>query len=210
MEAVDPNDREKSRLIFENRDESDEENCCAIFRLKIENVDRLFALKTPRFNETSMPWTLTVFKCSGALKVRLHSKDNESTKSVHVTLVSSVDGTNKNKCFQPTGNIQQQKLISWTELVKPTNGFIKTNSITIDVTITTDGINQLIAESKPAIKLECAICFEDIQDCNISSVACGHLFCTACIKAYVKEHGACPSCKKAAVEKDLRRTYLPM
>lgn len=226
IEGVDPNDLMKSRMIFENPYKSCDEICRAIFQLTIKNVDRLVAVQTPTFNKENMPWTVMVFKdrsdglsvrLSWSLKVKYTAR--LAAKTLHIKLVPSMDIADSKelapvKCIRPSQNYTTQRLISWTELLDPENGFIKDNSITINVEVKADGINgdseELIQVAKTTVKqLECVICFDNIEDKEISSVACGHLFCTVCITKYVKDRGACPSCQRPASENDLRRTYLP-
>lgn len=216
IESVNPNDANESRLVFRNSYKSCEENCHAVFLLIIENVERLMAVRSPLFNERSMPWKLTVFKRhQGILSVRLRSKLNTPDKIVRIRLVPWDDSSNSNTKFEtkyirPSCNYQTETLISWTELMKPENGFIKNNSIMVSAEVMDDGINALIRESKSLPRLECPVCFENIQDKDISSVVCGHQFCTPCIRQYVEDRGECPSCQKPAVVNDLRRMYLPM
>jgi len=53
---------------------------------------------------------------------------------------------------------------------------------------------------------ECPVCME--EQSHLSSVPCGHLFCTSCIRAALKADKRCPVCRSSARETDLRRTFL--
>jgi len=52
---------------------------------------------------------------------------------------------------------------------------------------------------------ECPVCMEDQS--HLSSVPCGHLFCTSCIRAALKADRRCPVCRSLAQEADLRRIF---
>ncbi|KLO08023.1 hypothetical protein SCHPADRAFT_624224 [Schizopora paradoxa] len=64
------------------------------------------------------------------------------------------------------------------------------------------------SDSKPSggRAFECPVCMETKQ--HLSSVPCGHLFCTACIKSALRADRRCPVCRSSARETDLRRIYL--
>lgn len=101
------------------------------------------------------------------------------------------------------------------ELLKPPNGYVNNNSITLEVEIGAtkpDGVSQNDIDGSAAkpLQLECAVCLENIISKDLSSTPCGHLFCTTCITKAVEDHGACPMCSAAVDLNVLRRLYLPM
>jgi len=54
---------------------------------------------------------------------------------------------------------------------------------------------------------ECPVCME--EQSHLSSMPCGHLFCTSCIRAALQANERCPICCSSARETDLRRIFLP-
>lgn len=53
---------------------------------------------------------------------------------------------------------------------------------------------------------ECPVCME--EQSHLSSVPCGHVFCTSCIGAALRADKRCPVCRSSAREADLRRIFL--
>lgn len=99
-----------------------------------------------------------------------------------------------------------EDIISWKELLKLNNGFVKDNSITLEVKIDVGRPNSTDGGSSNYVtkhrRFQCSICFEKLDDQGISITPCGHMFCTDCAKA-------CPICRKALRSNGLRRVYLP-
>ncbi|OCB91109.1 hypothetical protein A7U60_g1674 [Sanghuangporus baumii] len=54
--------------------------------------------------------------------------------------------------------------------------------------------------------MECSLCLE--REDNLSSLACGHIFGTECIRDTLKEDLRCPICREPAALTDLRRVFL--
>ncbi|CAG9129177.1 unnamed protein product [Plutella xylostella] len=49
---------------------------------------------------------------------------------------------------------------------------------------------------KDCLNMTCPICLDYLQQGNISSTLCGHMFCTRCIKkAVTRNNSQCPSCR---------------
>ncbi|RXG55427.1 E3 ubiquitin-protein ligase RNF4 [Armadillidium vulgare] len=61
--------------------------------------------------------------------------------------------------------------------------------------------------------LSCPICFESFQDIksagrSLSSTVCGHIFCTACLEASLKQTKQCPTCRKRLRKKQYHPLYI--
>ncbi|EJD06243.1 uncharacterized protein FOMMEDRAFT_132581 [Fomitiporia mediterranea MF3/22] len=54
--------------------------------------------------------------------------------------------------------------------------------------------------------LECSLCLD--REDNLSSLACGHIFGTECIREALQDDSHCPLCRNEASIKDLRRVFL--
>lgn len=107
-------------------------------------------------------------------------------------------------------NLKAINIISWTELLKPENGFVNNNSIILEVEIKADkpeGDVGPMCVIKPN-QFECSICLEGLVGQDMSITTCGHTFCTACITTAIRNHAVCPLCQEAAQLNDLRRMYL--
>lgn len=64
-------------------------------------------------------------------------------------------------------------------------------------------------ERKRGGDFECPICFEQLSTAkDVSATQCGHIFCTPCIQAALKEKKACPKCRKHLNAKKIHPLYL--
>lgn len=61
-----------------------------------------------------------------------------------------------------------------------------------------------------AKQVVCPICLEEIQDGQMASTVCGHVFCFACVSACVKAQKRCPSCRKSlAAKNSFHKLFMP-
>lgn len=204
-------DNNESALDFETIDGSCDDGCMAKFRLTVTNIENLISVRTPEFKLGRIIWNLIVFKNYPDLGIYLHGNKPCQTKMT-VTLISTNDRVksiqkSQTQNIEAHGGLCVNDLIRWDELLKPENEFIRNNSITIEVEVKGETCTKV--EVKP-VRLECAICLEGITSQEISSVPCGHLFCTECIRRSVLDCEMCPVCESPAALNDLRRTVLPL
>lgn len=93
---------------------------------------------------------------------------------------------------------------------------VQNGSIVINVELKMDklegiaaNVNGNVGEGEEKLpNIECAICYESFQNKEISSVKCGHIFCTVCITRSIETRKNCPKCNAPATVEDLRRTYV--
>lgn len=235
IEVADPSGEQRSTIKFEPLDKCCDDGFVAVFKLTVNNIDALMAVKTPVFVMRNVPWTLDIYKSrSNHLKLGLSNSATTSTS----TIVCSVRIMSKLISLQPNGNSKETdrtrkyhsrnytsemaELASWKDLFDPQNGFVNNNSAVIEVKIQMDKPEGLrsIAKKRQAtdpletdakiIRLECAICMNDFKDQNASSTECGHIFCTECIEGVIRSRERCPTCNSPAECDKLRRIYLPM
>lgn len=217
--AEDPNYSNRSRLTCERINKSHNTTSTATFRLTVANVANLIAVRSSQFTVFEMPWNLMVYKHQRhRLGVALKSIESHNEVSCETTmtvkLLSSKDNSRATE-KTTTEHIENGKIlcvgniISWGELLKPENGFVNNDSITLEVELNV---------SKPADdpngkrnkrrRLECSICLDEMNNQEISTTPCGHMFCTDCITKTIEKHGACPLCKEAVQKGDLRCLFL--
>lgn len=139
---------------------------------------------------------------------------------MQVKLISRANG---NSTIKIQGANQDQyhmlsELISFSDLMNPEKGFVQDNRIEIEVeikcTILKDisgyrKVSTLEADAKLP-KIECAICLESLLNKAVSSVSCGHIFCTECIKRSLLGKEECPTCRAKVELNSLRTMYLPV
>lgn len=228
VEVANPDDGIKSNLIFVNTEKCCAEACLVKYRLTVTNTEHLMAVRTPKIVLRNIPCCLTVCKLrSGFLSVYLQLLA-ENTISCNITMTVKLISKNAAKSIEKIVNKEVRPLeialangiVSWSELVKADNGFIENGSINIEIEIKTkepignilngnDDLNNSNTQAKRP-KFECAICMEAVDNKEISSVPCGHTFCSPCIKNALEKNKRCPSCSTPANTGDLRRTFLPM
>lgn len=214
---------------FESISKSCDDGCLSIFRMTISNIESLSAVKTPRIVLRKIPCEMVLFKRSNNLYIRLFCKPSQFRKidfSIELTadLVSS--NYNTKRCEKGHGAINRHKcglhmpqFISWDELIEPKNGFVKDGGITIEFEIKTELGGLILNANKrkatndqqPArkqLKVSCKICKKDIIDQDVSSLPCGHVFCSTCITESIKVQKKCPSCDVRVTQKGVRRILL--
>lgn len=177
------------------------------FRLTVTKIFDLVSLQSPDFELGNAKCNIKVFRESNGLSVSIDSDEpcklrgmvkligiNEKTKKIRQVFTKEVS---------PEDGVTLNELISWDDLLAP-NAFVQNNSITMEVKIRAKD-----DEMKPLL-LDCQICFKDIQSQELSSVPCGHIFCTKCIEKSLKSKTKCPVCETITKINDLRRIILPM
>lgn len=145
IKVDDPSDNNKSELLFEMVHNS---NCLSKFQLNVTNIQHLMAVRSPLFEMQHLPWYFTVCKDhSSNLVVRLHSNSVVSCKKrMLVKLVSNQKFKKsvqqiKSENIQPGGILATIQFISWDCLLKPQNGFVNNNCVSIVVEIKTENFN---------------------------------------------------------------------
>lgn len=151
--------------------------------------------------------SIKVFKESSALNISINSSKPYHLRGTVGLL--GINGKTKSiiqpfsKEVTPEDGITLNELISWDDLLAP-NAFVQYSAVSIEVKIRVK-----IGAKKPLL-LDCLICLEDIESQELSSVPCGHTFCTKCIEKSLKLKQKCPACETFAQPKDLRRIILPV
>lgn len=214
----DVNERSRSQLVFDPIGKSCDDACLTIFRLSISNINNLIAVRSPRFQFGKLPWDFTVLKGQSELIIRLIYGGKEVVPYEIVmtaTLLSAKEKKTVENCVakNPTGVIRT-KLILWEDLIDPQKGFINDNSIVIEIEMKKSGLKLtscLCTSACTKTKLsKCPICFEVLQQQEISTTKCGHIFCSTCIALVVADAKPCPMCNAAVSPNDLLRIYLPL
>ncbi|XP_055298588.1 uncharacterized protein LOC129566563 [Sitodiplosis mosellana] len=223
IEVADPSDVNKSELIFEHAQNN---FYFSKFRLNVTNIQNLMAVRSPSFTLQKVPWYLTVCKDhSSNLVVRLHSNSEISWKKRMVVRLVSTQKCRrsiqqvKSVNVPPGGILSTTKFVSLNKLLTAQNGFVNNNSILIEVEIISEVFSSndrsLDIRTVESVKgddhvwMECAICLERMDNQEVSSLLCGHLFCSKCIKYSLEECKVCPLCKAPVNLYELRRVYLP-
>lgn len=213
--ADNPNDSERSILNFKTTDKCCDDSSHAIFRLTVRNVKNLVAVRTPQFNLRGLPWHMTLYKCQTSnlgIKLSNESCEEASCKiGMTVKLLSSkydMDPIEKIDHVDSSSSLKITQIISWDEMLKSRNGFNKKDVITLEVKLKADKPECDGLSNTKRRRLECAICFEALDNQDLSITPCGHLFCTTCITNALKKRKVCPTCQ--ATVKNLQRAHLPL
>lgn len=228
IDVADLDDENKSQLIFNGID-----NCCdngrvGTFRLIVNNIENLMAIRSTQFMLRSMPWFVTIFKHSSHLGLRLDARNSSDeviyNVSVSVKIISSNERFQTNqvqaKHVRRKDGLLMERLIAWDDLIKPQNGFINKGSITLEIEI--DAEKQFdvpgarkrrfsIASSPVKVpRLFCPICTDPIEHQDVSFIPCGHMFCTQCITNSIRSRKVCPTCNARVIAKQVKPLHLPM
>lgn len=211
--AEDKNDPNRSELDFNSIGKSCDEGCISTFLLKISNVTNLMAVRSPVFRLGNSPFDLTVYKHLSHVGIRLKYNGKE-TFPHEVVMTATLLSIKQNKTISKTGRINtmlhmQEKLTMWDDLINERNHFINDHSIVIEVEVKKAGFKVASCSSAGTV-MKCPICFDVLQQQEISATKCGHIFCSACITSVVRAEKRCPMCNAAVNMKDFFRIYLPL
>lgn len=223
IDVADPKAANPSKLLFQAMGKCCDGSCSNKYQLSVINIENLMAVKSQRFTMRNSSWFFRVYKDLSQLGIALHNRSILTEMSCKVEISLKVVSTkNAAEPVEPAANsavikrygiLSVTEIISWDDLLKPENGFVNDNSIVIEVEIKAckpKGIAPNDPNEPKRLKLECAICLEGIDNDDITSTPCGHLFCSGCIKNSVDASQKCPSCNVAVTLDSLHRIYLPM
>lgn len=174
----------------------------------------MLAIWSPGYILRGLSWNLSIYKhqTTPSLGIGLESASSEKESremKMSVKLLSSrndVDPIEKSNADQVKwpGSLDIESIISWDEILKPENGYVNNNSITLEVKVEAgkpkedsdvSGVNvdQKCEVTFSPFQYECSICMERFSQ-GISSTQCGHMFCTECIHKPIEDR-VCPVCQ---------------
>lgn len=217
IEVEDPNCLNKSALRIGRIDKSCDDGCLTTFQLTSTNILNLMAVRSSQFIMRGFPWSIMLFKNDTHLGITLELMQRCRNISCEVAMSIKLVSTKENVAQFERVTRKEVKwledlfignMIPWNELLKPENGFVCNDSITLNIEIKASKPEG--AASKVGVKphqYECSICLEMLENQDISTAPCCHLFCTACITTAVRTRGFCPLCQAAVQLNDLRRLY---
>lgn len=132
IEVTNPNELNKSEVIFNFVKGSCKVDCFTKFDLIIKNIEHLRAVKTPKFTLRNSPHTLSLKKFQNQLVVS--SNANESLRYMIVLKLFSTKGSDKSLM------LLKNKIISWNDLLKPENGFVNNDSVKMEITFLANSV----------------------------------------------------------------------
>lgn len=195
----------KSTMKFDVIGQSEAKRSPVTLRMTINDVARLMFLQSPELKLGNSTWTIKVFR-NNPNYLGISFMGNRACKLI---IMISVLGINKpiKKTYIKNTKAAESFMINefalWDGLFRHENGFIHNDSITMEIKIR-------INASMTPLRLVCFVCFEGIKRQEISSLSCGHLFCSKCVRGWLNEKKYCPTCHLPALLSDLRRTILPV
>ncbi|XP_055297484.1 uncharacterized protein LOC129566021 [Sitodiplosis mosellana] len=227
IQSANPNDENASKLQCDPKEYCS--GCNKIyFRLTINNVDNLMAVRKSRFILQKFGWDLTVFKSfTNCLCLRLCPK-NRITQTTHtvkidfkmtssIAGVQNIEKTQNGTLLRPHQCLSMDSIISWDELLKAENGFVVNDSVSFEVEINMNKVEDgtpnakkrrtanVAAEAEEnAVALVCAICLDEMNNQDLSSTSCSHSLCT-CNTNTVRPNKRCPKCNAERIMEMLRR-----
>lgn len=168
---------ERSRLLFECIQKSCDDCNFGKYRLTVTNIRDLMAAKCSQFTWRGLSWDIIVCKTSSSeLAVMLRLKENAgivlcqlSVKLISTTMLNAPPVERSvTQQYQYLENHTYLALLSWNDMVRPENGFVNNNAITLEVEIKSS-----------------SVCFKCIANRNLGSIPCDHLYCLECTKKRV-------------------------
>lgn len=193
------------------------------FIMKVEKVDVLKSVTSPKYNLRGADWYVKLTKYGGKLSVHLYKdkSDQELTLSVDVNfsvkLLSFSQESNPiilkfNRTFmsEDTSGWGWGEFVDWDTFIDKDKQYVKNNAAFFDIAIKI-GPWKLMWERENVLKENqsgCPICLDPFVNKNVVATKCGHLFCAGCIKSSIDRASKCPVCKKIISENDLRKIFL--
>lgn len=205
-------------LSFESIEKCCDSSSIAKYRFTVKNANDFFNSCSPVFIVSDLPWRIFFCRLTNGnwkigenkFQIGLKSMWNGEA-SCDVTITWSLISFNLN--IQPIKEQMMAKyeyddftfwdITTMTNLFNPIMKFIENDSFVIEVEIKIDNVIGSKVDAKNiktnCKKLNCAICFGNLFDRSVSSLHCGHLFCTICITKALKQRNTCPLCNQEVV-----------
>lgn len=188
-----------NHITLRNVEKISVESCQTKFLLSVDNIWNLITARSDKFKLMDITFYIEVFKHeNNYLGIRL-SRDKLCKKKLAVKLIG--EGSVKKEAIDRTAckeDLCINDFLYWSRLSAIGTRFVQNETIHIEVEIT-DG-NYLQATNI----LDCKICLKEIKYQQLSSILCGHIFCTVCIKKHIESYKKCPVCRTPAAIQDLR------
>lgn len=196
------------------------ESCCTKKRLTMANINNLVSARTSTFQFQNWQCFISIARSTDDLVLHptfLHEPGSNWCKLImHVKLISSIPNTEftikrQATMIPPKAEEMSFKIIRFQNLMDPQSGFVTDDRIVLEVEMNSYGLvdTEDEAEGTKSMYLKCLICFESLRSKPVSSITCGHTFCTACITKSLGEKEECPTCKAKTERSSLRTMYLP-
>lgn len=216
-----------------------------VFRLTVKNIYNTIGICTPEFTINNLIWRLSLGEYeksnhsgsqpNNSLRLKLHNiaPKEEQVWSCQTTIKCTLTSANRNvesvvvkgdgREFNEFTHIQGLTLMKWDDLMNRGNKYLKNGSFSLEVNIKVTDLNG--EQSKPTLKrpicndnleFACSICWENLTDRSVSSISCGHIFCSACVDVMIEKSKCplCPTCKQELQafksRKMSHKVYLPL
>lgn len=191
----------------------------ASFGFVIKNVKDLTCEKTPTFSLQGLDWYLEFEKEDEHLSVFLYlcRRPEDFAWFVNTTcsiklLPTNVKGkplieTFRERFKSDVPNWGFPEFIAWKDLLDENKTYVNSDAF-FEISVQVEPL-QPIWEYIAPITPNCPICFEKFAEQKVVSTACGHLFCSRCIRKLIKTTNKCALCNENASANYLRIVYLP-
>lgn len=206
------NPKAKTKLICEYIGNYYDHGFKTLLNLRVLDFHQLMLATRTEIELENISWWITVLRTHfGYIGIKLAPKNQQKSFQLQAQMnckIKSKNGTARsidqtsNAVLNTSSYMYVKNIAYFDDLVKPEYGYIENGSITFEIglrlnkrneaTTTTNDTNNGEAQVK-IVKIECAICFEDIRDKEVSSLICGHAFCTPCIIRSLETRKKCPN-----------------
>lgn len=194
------------------------------FRLTINGFNEFFGVCSPEVTFDGISWRFAAIQHRDNLYIQIIK-----TRTAHrflklvLKLISFEPNIEPLKRELKKLELKANKLCSdlyclsnFQQLVHPAKNFIRNNSFVVEIEMKIQRMETEKENRKTKYQasdqvddFSCPICFGDLKTRPLSSLLCGHMYCTPCAVETVQCHNRCPECNAPAAIDDLRKTYLP-
>lgn len=234
VKAENPNDPKRSGLNFKCIHKCCDNGNLATYRLTVTNIVNMMAVRSPKFKLCGLSWNVLISNehpsyLGVALQLEEDTGNVSCNVAISIRLVSSKNDVHPiEKCdtrqYYHSMDFNAVKVVSLDELMKSKSGFVNENSIILEIELNADkpvidDTSDLpnakraklnLTKGAKSVLMECAVCLECIDNQDLASTQCGHLFCFECIEKEATNRGKCPTCTTPVQKNNLRQLYLPV
>lgn len=184
------------------------------FRMTVKLYDDFIGICSPELAVNNSKCRISITKISIKKMIRIELREimESDFQLEQRTMTCSLISFNPQKKLlqKPINTRAPLDLITWDELIKPLNHYIQNNSIVLEITFKGKATKRRACDVDDDDMCVCTICYEKLKDLAVSSLLCGHIFCTPCIKRSIQQRKKCPTCNRYTNARQIRKVFLPI
>lgn len=218
-------------LVKEPSQSSNAINCMSRqFTVRIENVSKLAAVNSKKYNIRGINWYVKIQKATDKLEIFLTKDETDQDFTLTVEVTFKVKLLSFSQHVQPIEKhlkrlypIDRAYGFGWPNFIglgaflEEDNQYVQNDTTYFVVLIEIGPLRSMMLQRALPLREKvrsqnCPVCFKPFDghgECTADLVAtsCGHVFCETCITTSIGRSNNCPLCNTLITEKDFRKIY---